>query len=77
MKRKTPKTQFVYLNASWTHHRGPVEHVEKEKGAYAKPYVNESRYNGIVLRRKLRLASYVGAPILRKKAKQFENNPHA
>lgn len=75
MKRKAQKTEHVYLESQWTHHRGPIGHVEKEKGAYAKPFVNVSRYNGIVLRRKLRLASYVGAPILRKQI-HFENNPH-
>jgi hypothetical protein len=67
---KTPKT---YNDGQWQYRRGPIENVRFDptlRVAYAAQNVNVRRYNGIVLQRKLRLASFVGAPILRKHTNQ-------
>jgi hypothetical protein len=69
------KTPVVYMDGHWTHKRGPVGRIERESKPVMKAYVNTRRYNAIVMARKLRAASFVAAPILRKQPKQFENNP--
>lgn len=76
MKRKAVATEYKYRDARYEHHSGPIEKLQRaDKCSFtADVYVNVKRYNGIVLRRQIRLASYVGAPILRKKA-QFSNPP--
>lgn len=74
MKRKQTKTEFRYFAGSWTHHKGPVERVERDNTPMPRVFVNTRRYNAIQLARRIRLASFVGAPILRKTA-HFTNNP--
>lgn len=79
MKRKALATQFEYKDCRYTHHGGPVARLEKrDKCSFTSQQdVNVRRYNTIVLRRKIRLASYVPAPRLIKHQQppQFENNP--
>jgi hypothetical protein len=78
-KKRQVKTEWRYAGmGQWSHHKGPIENVKHDpelRTMHAKPYVNVKRYNDIVLHRKLREASYVGAPILRRKPRPFTNNP--
>jgi hypothetical protein len=75
MKRTMSKTPKVYSNSTWTYRNGPIENVSRDprlRGMHSSQSVNVRRYNTIVNRRRLRLASYVPAPRL---VKGFHNNP--
>jgi hypothetical protein len=78
MKRQMSKTPATYMESQWTYRKGPIENVRYDpelRTQHARAYVNVARYNGIQLRRKIRLASQQPmTPILRKKA-TFHNNP--
>jgi hypothetical protein len=69
------KTPLTYNAGQYTYRNGPVGRIERERKPFIRETVRVARYNGIVLRRKLRLASYVSAPRLVKHT-NFQNNPH-
>jgi hypothetical protein len=78
MKRAMSKTPRTFSNGKWNYRNGPIENVRFDsrlRNIFVAQTVNVRRYNTIVNHRKLRLASYVSAPILRKKQPVFENNP--
>jgi hypothetical protein len=81
MKRTMSKTPATYNAGQWQYRKGPIENVAYDRSLKTEYYrleVNVARYNGIQLRRKLRIASQQPlVPILRKKQPTFTNTPHA
>lgn len=79
MKRKAVATEHIYRNGQYTHHCGPVSHLEKrDKCSFTvRTEVNVKRFNAIQLRRKIWLATnaaYLAMPPKLIKHQRLENN---